>query len=259
MNKQRPYNVLRILVIFGMLASMVGCAAATVGLSKKNLVVQTKMSETIFLDPVEPDQQTVHVIIRNTTGEDIKVGTYMRAALEGAGFQITRSPSAARFRIQVNVLSLEQASLDAAEAVRNAGFGGAAAVGALVGGVGGGLNDGVRGGVVGGVAGGPVGAGLEMIGGALVKDVTFMMVTDIELVQKAPNGAFVRTDTQLDSKQGIGGRARQTVSSVGDDLKYRTRIVSTANKVNLKKPDAIVPMAEGIAKSIAGLIGGEQI
>jgi hypothetical protein len=80
-------------------------------------------------------------------------------------------------------------------------------------------NDGGRRAVIGGVADGLVGAGLEMITGALVKDVTFMIVTDIQLVEKAPSGAFVRTDIQIDSKKGSGGRATQTLSTVTDSIK----------------------------------------
>jgi hypothetical protein len=87
----------------------------------------------------------------------------------------------------------------------------------------------------------------------LVHDVTFMVVTDIQLTENAPSGAYVRTDLQIDNKQGSTGRSRQTVSSVGEKLKYQVRIVSTANKVNLKFTEAHAPLADGIARSLAGL------
>ena len=46
-------------VVVGGLALMFlsGCAASSVLISKRNLDVQTKMSETIFLDPVSPDRR----------------------------------------------------------------------------------------------------------------------------------------------------------------------------------------------------------
>ena len=80
-----------------------------------------------------------------------------------------------------------------------------------------------------------------------------MVVTDIQLTEKAPSGAFVRTDLKIDNKQGSTGGSRQTVSSVGDEIKYRVRIVSTANKVNLDFNEAHAPLANGIARSLSGL------
>ena len=38
-----------------------GCAATQVAISKRNLDVQTKMSATIFLDPVKESRRTVFV------------------------------------------------------------------------------------------------------------------------------------------------------------------------------------------------------
>ena len=93
----------------------------------------------------------------------------------------------------------------------------------------------------------------SLIADNLVHDVTYMVVTDIQLVEEAPSGAFVRTDQQIDNRQGSTGRTTQTVSSVGTQLKYRTRIVSTANKVNLKYEEAHGPLASGIARSLSGL------
>lgn len=259
MSQRQAIEAGAMLALSVFLLQLSGCAATQVALSKKDLVVQTKMSDSVFLDPVEPDQQTIHVILRNTTGQDFKVGTYMRESLEGAGFQIVKSPSKARFRLQVNVLSLEQTTLTASQAA-NMGFGGGmGGVGVAVGAVSGGVSDGYRGAAIGGVVGGLVGGGLEMITGSMVKDITFMLITDIELVEMAPDGAFVRTDMQMDHKEGLGGTSQQTSSSVSDKIKYRVRIVSTANKVNLKKEEAIPPMAEGIARALTGMFGGESI
>ncbi len=44
-----------------------GCAATHVAISKRDLDVQTKMSDTVFLDPVGADRKTVFVQIRNTS------------------------------------------------------------------------------------------------------------------------------------------------------------------------------------------------
>ena len=45
----------------------------------------------------------------------------------------------------------------------------------------------------------------------------------------------------------------QTSQQTTQKKKYQTRIVSTANKVNLKLEDAINPLTQGLAKSVAGI------
>ena len=47
-----------------------GCAASQTMITKRNLDVQTKMSETIFLDPVGPEQKVMYVEVRNTSDKD---------------------------------------------------------------------------------------------------------------------------------------------------------------------------------------------
>lgn len=63
-------SVLRVAVGGVALLFLSGCAASSVMISKRNLDVQTKMSETIFLDPVSPDQKGMYVEVRNTSDKD---------------------------------------------------------------------------------------------------------------------------------------------------------------------------------------------
>lgn len=54
-------------------------------------------------------------------------------------------------------------------------------------------------------------------------------------------------------KQGTSGARVQTSTSFGDQHKYQTRIVSSANKVNLKFDEARPVLEAQLAKSIAGI------
>lgn len=63
---------------------------------------------------------------------------------------------------------------------------------------------------------------------------------------------MVRRDTQIDTKVSDKGSSRQTVSEVSDRKEYRTRIVTTANKVNLKLEDASELMFTKTAYAMAG-------
>lgn len=253
MTPPKTHSILKLFVVTVGIAALSGCAATTVALSKKNLVVQTKMSDSIFLEPVEPDQRTIYIRIRNTTDKDFFLEEAVKSAIANVGFQVTDSPKRARYRLEAQILSVEQANPSASQAVLAAGFGGAtvpiAAVGAGIGHAAGGW----RGAGYGGLVGGLIGGAGELIAGSLVHDVTYMVVTDVQLTENSPSGAYVRTDLQVDNKRGSTGRSRQTVSSVGDKIKYRVRIVSTANKVNLKFEEAHNPLAQGIARSLSGL------
>jgi len=83
--------------------------------------------------------------------------------------------------------------------------------------------------------------------------VLFLAVTDIQLVEKAPEGVIVRSDSQQNLAQGMAGTQSQTYSEVGKFKKYRTRVISTANKSNLEYEEAAEPLTQGLAKSLSGL------
>lgn len=103
------------------------------------------------------------------------------------------------------------------------------------------------------LVGGLVGGVVETVANAAVKDVTYMVVTDIEISEKVKGGVLVREDTKLDRKHGVSGAASQTSSEVTDRKRYRTRIVSTANKANLKYEEAAPLLNAGIVRALTGL------
>ena len=58
-------NTTRYLVVSVILAALLtflnGCAAVHTSVAKRNLGVQMRMSDAVFLDPVSPDKRTVFV------------------------------------------------------------------------------------------------------------------------------------------------------------------------------------------------------
>ena len=54
--------------------------------------------------------------------------------------------------------------------------------------------------------------------------------------------------------QGTSGSTQQVSNEVTQRKKYQTRIVSTANKLNLKFEDAVPELEEGLTLSIAGIL-----
>jgi outer membrane lipoprotein SlyB len=244
------------MALAGVLAlSMVlsGCAAVHTSIAKKDLDVQTKMSDTIFLDPVDSSQKTIYLNVRNTSDKtNFDIAHPVARVLESKGYTIVSDPKKAYYWLQVNVLSVDKASPTAAQAALGAGYGGAltgAAIGMATGAA---LGDWTGAGI-GGLAGAAAFGIADTIAGAAVKDVMFMAVTDVEIAERAESGVIIRQDNQQDAKQGIGGARRQSSTKVSNMSKYRTRVVSTANKVNLQYDEAAMDLTNGLTRSIAGL------
>jgi len=240
------------LSIISALSILSGCAAIHTSIAKKDLDVQTKMSDTVFLDPVGPDKKIVFVQMRNTSDKPFDIEGPVVNAIAARGYRVTLNPDEAHFRLLGNVLSVAKASPTAAEAALASGYGGVlggGAVGAAVGGA----THGWTGAAVGGAVGGIVGGLTETVANAAVKDVTFMIVTDVEITEKTRPGVIVRQDSQQDASQGMGGRRTQMSSEVTDVKKYRTRIVSTANKANLEYEEAAPQLTQGLIRSVSGL------
>ena len=92
-----------------LLANLVmGCAATQLAISKRNLDVQTKLSDTIFLSPTSDKNKTVFVQVRNTTDKtDFDLAGPVRQSLQAKGYQVLTEPDNAWFILQANILSIE--------------------------------------------------------------------------------------------------------------------------------------------------------
>ena len=229
-----------------------GCAATQVALSKKDLDVQARTSTAVFVDPVPREQRTIYLDVKSGVMEFDRrkfkqFVTEQFAQFNDNGYKIVDDPDAAQFQMVVYVLNLEKASPTAAEAALHQGYmGGAITAGAAVGAA---TNDSPwRGGLLGGVAGGAA----ELITGSLVKDVTYMLVSDVQIKEKAAKGVIVRKDSKIDTKISDAGTSQQTVSEATNKKEYRTRIVTTANQVNLKLEEAEPLMFKKAAYAMAG-------
>lgn len=243
-------SVFKRIVAFGVLLVFVsGCGALHTSIRKRNLDVQTKMSDTIFLDPVGPEKKVIFVEVRNTSDkENFDVEGVIKEKITKRGYRVTDNPDEAFYRLQANVLSVARTNPEEAARLLASGYGdpiAGAAAGAAAGVV--------TGGASGGVAGGILGTLGVVAADAFVEDVMFVCVTDVQLVEKAPEGVIIRSDSQQNLAQGMAGTQSQTYSEVGKFKKYRTRVISTANQANLAYEDAADPLTKGLAKSLAGL------
>ncbi len=232
-----------------------GCAATRTLIEKRKLNVETKMSETVFLEPVSPEQRVVYVDIKNTTDKDLPGIEYeIKGRIAANGFKLTEDPSEATYILQANILNVGKTDLEDANAMLGTGFEGViegAVLGGVIGGaIGGDVDEINKGTVAGAIAGGVAGFLFD----AFVTDDLFTMVTDIQISERAGEGELVYRSEDTDASQGTATRTKQT--SHADNVKwkiYRTRVVSVANKANLDFEEAKPHLQAGLVRSIGGI------
>jgi hypothetical protein len=237
------------LLITGM-GSLVGCNTASKMIKHGNLEVETKMSETIFLDPIDDNKKTVLLQIRNTSDKSgLEIESKIRSAIESKGYRIVNSTQSANIMIQANVLQVGKSTLENPFQ-------------ALTGGYGSGLEGFATGAAIAGATGG---SGRSMLGiglitgigntilDAAVEVVNFTMITDLQISEKA-DGNFVSESSDASLKQGNSGYKKSTWEQKTNWKKYQTRIMSVAKKTNLKFEEAEPKLTEGLVKSISGLL-----
>ena len=232
-------------LIIGLFIS--GCGAATTAIEKRNLETQTKMSDSIFLEPVSPSKQIVYVRIRNTTDKEINIEEQIKAAIESKGFKVVSNPDEAYFMIQANILQVGKTDGPNSDSALQSGFGGGllgAGTSMVTGGSG--VNIGI---------GAAVGAVVGVIANTMVKDIYYSMVTDVEIRQRPSIEESVSQHESNYLEQGTTSTINQNVNTTSAQWKiYRTRVVNTANQVNLDFEEAQSELSKGLTKSLSGLL-----
>lgn len=244
-------KVFGIVLLSGIYTYLTGCAATHTALAHKNLEVQTKTSTAVFVDQVPRDKRTIYVSVRSGVMEFDRQAfkRFIKEQFQqnDEGYRVVDDPDKAQFQMNVYVVNLEKANPTAAEEALRRGYVGPVVAGAAAGAL---VNSGNR--YTGALAGGLVGGVADTISGALVHNVTYMLVADVQIKEKTRKGVIVRKDTQISAKVSDAGTSTQRVSEVGTRKEYTTRIVTTANKVNLELPEAQDLMFKKTAYAMAG-------
>ena len=208
-----------------------GCAAAMTAIRYKDLKVQSKPEETIFLRPVPQAQKTVWVEVKDTSGENINISS-LHGLLSSKGYRVVSDPEAAHYWYQVNVRHLGEVNTPAIREAMHAGYGGGiigAAGGAIIGGT---ASNQRYGTAAGAIVGGILGQAAEFIAGELVKKVEFAIIVDAQLSERSDRPLTERQTTS--AQQGTASRVQQDTGTYQTDrVLYRNRLYATAVQVNL--------------------------
>jgi hypothetical protein len=235
------------------IAQLFGCAAINTSISKRNLDVQSKLSDTVFLDPVADRFKIVFVQVRNTSDKpELDIEPSVKASLAQKGYIIATDPEKAQFILQANILSAAKTPANPL----NSDFGGygailaGGAIGALASAATGGSNRNVAGAAL--AVGALVGLG-NLIGNALVTDVYYSVVVDLQIKEKNKSGVVGQESNVQNAKNGKSASSTTTVNVSTDMKTYQTRIMSVANQVNLEFNDAVPMLQTGLTKVISGI------
>ncbi|KTC83736.1 complement resistance protein TraT [Legionella brunensis] len=241
-------NVISKSLLVGSIAVLTGCAATQTAIEHGSLQVSTKQSETIFLDPVSNAKKTVYVSVKNTSDEDVDIAPQLKAALSSHGYKVINNPNSAHYLLQANVLKVGKMSIAASQSALGGGYGSAIA-GAVAGTAAGSFTKSGTGMIAGGLAGGVIGLAAD----SLVKDVNYTMITDVQISERVDKGIKVNEQFQSHLKNGEATVTSQTSLRDSQYQRYRTRVVSNADKVNLKFQDARTALEQGLVKVLSGI------
>lgn len=227
-----------------------GCDATQTAVRKRHLNVETRMSSSVFLDPVALDKRRICLQVRNTSDKsELDLQAPIAEALSEKGYVVVADPELAHYILQANVLQVARSDLRAAEYALQQGFGAAltgATLGAAMGTV---ASDDKQAAVKGGI----IGTGIATVGNAMVEDVVYTAIADLQISERVGKSTVVKEKTRSKLKQGNNGTKEITSTEKVDWKRYQARVVSTANKANLKFHQAAPQLAQGLTRSIVGI------
>jgi outer membrane lipoprotein SlyB len=243
-----------IVALLGAGLGLGACAAAQTAIGYRELDVQTRASDTIFLDPVPEAERTVLVAVRNTSDKpELDLDAAVRDRLVARGYRVVEDREQARYVLQVNVLQAGREAVTAAREAYRSGFGSALAGAAVGGAAGYGAGRAGGDGTVPAIGGALAGAAIGTVADSFVQRVEYAVITDVQVAERLPSGVVVTEVERGSLRQGSSGRVSQSIASTSEWKRYRTRMVSTAERTNLDWQEAAPQLAAGLSRSIAGI------
>ncbi len=234
------------------------CADIEAVTAHSHLTVHTKMSETVFLDPVAPDQRTIYVGVRNTSDfPSIDVRTPLTQALRARGYTLVDDPDIARLELQINVLHAGRVGQSQTASLLVPGWNQPLLRGSAPGG----MTSVYAGNIPSGLVPGLGTSGTPGLLSQIAGDVTYAVTTDIRLAERPANGLAVRQVTRISQESparnagdGMSTNLRyQEIEEPSAFKKYNLREVAYADRTGLTADQAIPVLTVHLASSLAGL------
>lgn len=237
-------------VVLALMAPLTGCSSAIRAINNKDLAVEAKMSNSIFLDAETlTDSPKLFVRVANTSDfQDIDFAQQLRGKLEAMGYTVTMKAREATYLVTANLLYMGEKKEGMDEtAILQAGFGGAV-LGAAIAGVTGSSWRGAGG--AGLIAGAAMAGGEALVGGIFHVD-EYMGLVDLQVKEEVEGGV---TGIQVANVQDGTTTSMQTTRNVqAKRQEYRTRIVVKAKQTRMDRTEACNVIADRLSNQIAGM------
>ncbi|WP_115716906.1 complement resistance protein TraT [Gallaecimonas mangrovi] len=232
--------------VIGAALLLSGCTATHTAIAKRDLNVQTQMSDTIFLDPVAPAKRIVFVQIHNTSDQpQIQLQQQIVRGIQARGYEVTDNPDKANFMLQANLLKVGEADMNELRGDLNNGFG--------AGLIGGAVGASAFGGGKGKIATGLIGAAIGIAADAMEKDVYYGMIVDVQVSERTQGDEVITEKNQSTLVQGTSASQQQSSTRQTHWKRFQTRVVSIANQANLQASVALPAMEKGVVASLSGV------
>jgi hypothetical protein len=227
-----------------------GCSSAVRAIKARDLAVEAKMSNSIFLDAETlTDNPTLFVRVANTSDfQDIDFAQLLRGKLEAMGYSVTRRAKDATYLVTANLLYMGEKKEGMDErAILQAGFGGAV-LGASIAGLTGSSWSGAGG--AGLIAGAAMAGGEALVGEIFHVD-EYMGLVDLQVKEEVEGGV---TGVQVANVQDGTSTSMQTTRSItAKRQEYRTRIVVKAKQTRMDRAEACNVIADRLSSQVAGM------
>lgn len=181
------------------------------------------------------------------------MGKPLTQSLTANGYRVVTNPNQAHYLIQANILKVGKMSRSASQNALGGGYGSAlagAGTGAALGAFGNSKTM-LAGGIVGGVVG--------LAADSLIKEVNYTVITDVQISERVGKGVTVKERFNSALENGTASSTHQTSYKHSDYQRYRTRVVSNANKMNLSFAQARPVLEQGLVKTISGIFNTTDI
>ncbi|CAM3616791.1 Lipoprotein YlpA precursor [Vibrio aerogenes CECT 7868] len=255
------FTKIKIMLVVVVSTILLGCSAAQTMIKKRDLTVESKTSYAVVLEPVAPSERIVYAKVRDLSGNSMRkeMQKQIEQLFRQEGFQVTRNPKKANLMVTASIISADKMTEDDANKYLSSGYkggveGGVAAAGiAAVSG-----SDGRQ-----TVTAGLLGAAAGFLADTLVDDVYYTFVMDVELRERPMEGDQFVNESKSGSLRTTGDRhtrmgvAKKSSVKRGDKynwIVYETRIVTTANKMNLEIQEAIPEVEKKTAETLVEMM-----
>lgn len=238
---QKPYLYL----FFTLIIFIIGCTKTTTkAIDSRNLSTNIKMSDTIFLEPVSPNQQIIWLRIRSSAGQDeLKISSIiedLNNRLKNKNYILTNNPKKAQFRLDANILYMDLVS----ESLT--------ADGAIIGGFGGALSS--NGDLKSTATAGAVGAAVGAAVGTLIRVNNYALIVDLQVSERISGSVKTRITAKSASGGETGGLDKvQQIDKNDNFLHHRARLAATATQTNLELTEAVDVLSKKVSSALSGL------